>query len=222
MSPRIAMFAFLSITVLGILNIVILPMPASAATYYVDGQSPDASDGHPGTAEAPWKTISRAAAAEELRPGDTVVIRAGVYREHVEVRVSGEPGRPITFTAAPDARVVLKGSELVRGAWTRVGEQVETEEPYPNAFADVWKIELGEEFFTDPRFEGAYREKSRRWVSQVFMDETRPLQRIGLDPIYTNEPVPEADDRRAGPGRHDRGFVLLRLVDADALPENGR
>ena len=188
MPPRVPLFAFLSTTVLGILNLAVLPMPASGATYYVDGQLSDASDDHPGTAEAPWKTISRAAAAEELRPGDTVVIRAGVYREHVEVKVSGQPGRPITFTAAPGARVVLKGSELVREAWTRVGEQPEIEEPYPNAFADVWKIELGEEFFTDPRFEGAYREKSRRWVSQVFMDETRPLQRIGPDPIYSNEP----------------------------------
>ena len=66
MPPRITMFAFLSMTVLGILNLAILPMPASAATYYVDGQLPDASDDHPGTAEAPWKTISRAASAEEL------------------------------------------------------------------------------------------------------------------------------------------------------------
>ena len=104
------------------------------------------------------------------------------------MKVSGQRGKPVTFTAAPGARVVLKGSELIRGAWTRVGEQAEIEEPYPNAFADVWKIELGDEFFTDPRFEGAYREKSRRWVSQVFMDETRPLQRIGLDPIYPNGP----------------------------------
>ena len=170
------------------LVVATLTMPVLGATYFVDGQSPEASDDHPGTAEVPWKTVSRAAAAEELRPGDTVVIRAGVYREHVEVKVSGQPGEPITFTAAPGARVVIKGSELVRGAWSRVGEQTEIEEPYPNAFADVWKIELGDEFFTDPRFEGAYREKARRWVSQVFMDETRPLQRIGLDPIYSNEP----------------------------------
>ncbi|HYW79700.1 MAG TPA: hypothetical protein VE890_08995, partial [Thermoguttaceae bacterium] len=165
-----------------------LATPAPGGTYCVDGQSPDASDDHPGTPEAPWKTISRAAAAEELRPGDSVVIRAGVYREHVDVKVSGQPGQPITFTAAPGARVVIKGSELVRGEWSRVSEQAEIEEPYPNAFADVWKIQLGEEFFTDPRFEGVYRDKSRRWVSQVFVDETKPLQRIGLDPIYRNEP----------------------------------
>lgn len=161
---------------------------APGATYYVDGQLPEAADDHPGTAETPWKTVSRAAGAEELRPGDTVIIRAGVYREHVEVTVSGEPDRPITFAAADGARVVLKGSEAVRGKWTRLRQQGEVEEPYPNAFADVWRIELGEEFFVDSRFEGSYRDRSRRWVSQVFVNETRPLQRIGLDPIYANEP----------------------------------
>ncbi len=163
-------------------------MSALGATYYVDGQSPDASDDFSGMPDAPWRTISRAATAEELRPGDTVVIRAGVYREHVEVNVTGQPGKPITFTAEPGARVVLKGSEPVLGAWSRVGEQAEIEEPYPNAYADVWKIELGEEFFADPRFKGAYRDKLRRWVSQVFVDDRKPLQRIGLDPIYSNEP----------------------------------
>jgi hypothetical protein len=179
---RFALGAF----VLLLLGMVLQSAPA--AEYYVDGQSPDASDDQPGTAEAPWKTVSRAARAEELRPGDTVVIRSGAYRESVDVTVSGEPGRPITFTAAPGARVVLKGSEQVRGPWTRVTSSPGVKEPYPNAFTDVWKIELGEEFFTDPRFQGNYADKSRRWVSQVFVDEALPLQRIGPDPIYANEP----------------------------------
>ncbi len=159
-----------------------------AAEYFVDGQLPTASDDQAGTADAPWKTISRAACAKELQPGDTVIIRAGVYREHVTVTVSGSPDRPVTFAAAPGARVMLKGSEQVRGTWTRLAGQRDIVEPYPNAFADVWKIELGDEFFTDPRFEGTYRDKSRRWVSQVFLDEALPLQRIGPDPIYRNEP----------------------------------
>ena len=157
-----------------------------ATTYYV-AQSPKAVDSNPGTEATPWRTISRAAAAKELKPGDTVVIHAGVYREHIEVKVSGEPGRPITFAAAPGNRVVIKGSELVRGPWTRLTGNTVRKEPYPNAFADVWKISLGEPFFTDPRFQGGYRDKSRRWVSQVFVNDDRPLQRIGADPIYKNE-----------------------------------
>lgn len=158
-----------------------------AATYHVEQMAEGASDANPGTREAPWKTIARAAAAEELRPGDTVLIHSGVYREHVDVTVSGEPGNPITLAAAPGARVVVKGSELVRGKWTKLADEPDRKEPYPRAFAGVWKIQLGEECFTDPRFQRRYRDKSRRWVSQVFINDTTPLQQIGPDPIYRNE-----------------------------------
>lgn len=50
-------------------------------TFYVRAGQANASDANPGTSEAPWKTIQRA--AEELRAGDTVVIGSGVYREFV-------------------------------------------------------------------------------------------------------------------------------------------
>lgn len=59
-----------------------------AATYHV-AQTAAASDENAGTEAAPWKTISRAALARELKPGDTVLIRSGVYRESVAVTVSG-------------------------------------------------------------------------------------------------------------------------------------
>ncbi len=167
------------------------PQRLDAASFFVAGAHPSAADDNPGTAAAPWKTISRAATADELRAGDTVVIHSGVYREHVDIRVSGEPGRPITFTAAPGARVVLKGSELVRGRWQNLAEQSERPEPYPNAFSRVWRIELDDAFFTDPRFPGSYRDKARRWVSQVYVNDTRPLQRIGLDPQYSNDEYPK-------------------------------
>lgn len=170
-----------------LLSIAVISHPLPAATYYVDQTHKDASDSNRGTEARPWKTISRAGGAKELKPGDTVLIQSGVYREHVEVKVSGEPGKPITFRAAPGARVVIKGSEVVRGNWTKLAGAKNFPEPYPNAYADVWKIKLGEEFFADPRFQGSYAEKSKRWVSQVFLNDDKPLQRIGPDPIYKNE-----------------------------------
>jgi len=170
-----------------ILLLACLAAPLAAATYHVDRGVANASDENPGTRDAPWKTIARAAAAQELRPGDTVLIAAGVYREHADIQVSGEPGRPITFAAAPDACVVIKGSEIVRGRWTRVGDDPKTKEPYPNAFTGVWKITLGDEYFADPRFEGCYRDKAGRWVSQVFIQDNVPLQRIGPSHIYKND-----------------------------------
>jgi hypothetical protein len=159
---------------------------ASAATYYVDNGAPGASDKNAGTQAAPWKTIARAAAAKELKPGDTVLIASGVYRERADITVSGEPGRPITFAAAPRARVVLKGSELIRGPWIRVAAAKGLKEPYPLDTRRLWKIHLGEEFFADPHNPGLFADKSRRWLSQVFINDDNPLQLTGRDAIYNS------------------------------------
>ncbi len=177
---------WLLITAMGISGTVFSQM-ASAATYHVNQTAAAAADSNPGTESAPWKTVSRAATAVELEPGDTVLIHSGVYREHAQVKVSGEPGKPILFGAAPGARVVLKGSEIVRGSWQKLTDQADLPEPYPNAFSRVWRIALGDEFFSDDRFPGCYDDKTRRWVSQVFLNDNNPLQRIGPDPIYKNE-----------------------------------
>ena len=173
---------------LRILCLLLLSPPLLAATYYVDSGVANSDDTKPGTEAAPWKTISRAGAAKELKPGDAVLIKSGVYREHVKIEVSGEEGKAITFAAAPGARVVIKGSEIVKGKWTKLSADPAVKEPYPNAFSGVWKIQLGDEYFTDPRFEHSYRDKSRRWVSQVFIEDEKALQGIGPDPIYKNEP----------------------------------
>ena len=191
-----------------------------ASTYHVETLAANASDSNPGTQEAPWKTISRAAAAEELRPGDDVLIHSGVYREHVQLKVSGEPGKPITLAAAPGARVVVKGSELLRGRWTKLADEPDRKEPYPRAFAGVWKIPLGDEFFTDPRFQASYRDKSRRWVSQVFLNDNKPLQRIGPDPIYRNEKYLQLATVGRGPRRLDSRLLFLRSSRPDALHQD--
>jgi parallel beta-helix repeat protein len=157
----------------------------AAQTYYVDGANPKAADANPGTEAAPWKTLARAGKATELKRGDTVFIESGVYREHMDITVSGEPGNPISFAAAPGARVVIKGSEIVKGPWTRLADPADANA----SIADkrTWKVKLGEEFFTDPRFTGSYADKSKRWVSQVFWQDQHPLRMIGPDGIYKND-----------------------------------
>ncbi|MBE6385324.1 MAG: DUF1565 domain-containing protein [Lentisphaerae bacterium] len=66
------------------------------------------SDSNPGTAEKPLKTISRAAGL--VKAGDTVTVHGGVYNESVRLRAGGEPGRPITFRAAPKEKVFWEGA----------------------------------------------------------------------------------------------------------------
>ena len=100
------------------------PLAAFAApgrsTYVVAGADPSASDRNPGTAERPWRTISRAARAGALRPGDAVLIRAGVYRESVRPASGGTgPDARVTFAAYPGETVVISGADPADGGWER-------------------------------------------------------------------------------------------------------
>jgi hypothetical protein len=87
------------------------------ATYYVDRRR---------GAEAHFTSL-QAALEADLRPGDRVVVRAGVYHERVVVRVSGAPGRPITIEGERGAQgewlTVLDGSEPIsREGWETAPE----------------------------------------------------------------------------------------------------
>ena len=74
--------------------------------------APNGHDGADGSAERPWRTISKA--ARSVPPGAIVDIRAGTYAERVAIRVSGAPGSPITFRAHEGERVTISGKGLPR------------------------------------------------------------------------------------------------------------
>jgi hypothetical protein len=67
---------------------------------------PDGSDSAAGTADAPFRTIGHAASM--TRPGDTVWIGEGVYRESVTV-TGGNAEAWISFRRIPGERPVLEG-----------------------------------------------------------------------------------------------------------------
>ena len=71
-------------------------------------------DAHPGTAAAPWKTLTHA--VRQLKPGDTLYLRGGTYHEKVSLTRSGTPDAPITIAAYPGELPVLDGglSEFAR------------------------------------------------------------------------------------------------------------
>ncbi len=85
---------------------------AGPSYYYV---SPYGADENPGTQDNPFSTIQRA--AEVTCAGDTVYLRAGIYRETVTPKRSGTPGSPITFVAYRQEKVILSGCEEVTD-WT--------------------------------------------------------------------------------------------------------
>jgi alpha-L-arabinofuranosidase len=86
-------------------------------TYHVSQNDPQASDQNDGSAEHPFQTINHAAQA--VKPGERVWIHAGIYRELVRPRFSGEgPDRMIAYEAAPGEQVIIRGSRVVTTPWT--------------------------------------------------------------------------------------------------------
>lgn len=84
-----------------------------------------------GTLVKPFLTINFA--AKLAKPGDTITVHAGVYREWINP-VTGGTGNDnrILYRAAPGERVEIKGSEIITG-WKKVNKEV-WKESLPNSF----------------------------------------------------------------------------------------
>ncbi|MFZ5512578.1 MAG: right-handed parallel beta-helix repeat-containing protein [Pseudomonadota bacterium] len=82
-----------------------------------------------GTGEA-----SLAQALTQLRPGDTLVLAEGTYRQSIDLRQTrlrgGDGTQPTRIEAAPGAQVVIKGSDLVQG-WERLPDGVFVKRNWP-------------------------------------------------------------------------------------------
>ena len=127
--------------------------------------APNGSDQTDGSELRPFQTISRAALL--ARPGDTVVVHGGVYREWVRPRTSGlSDGRRITYTAATGEHVVIKGSERVAG-WQQVD-------------STVWQVAVSNEIFGS--FNPFAEEVDGDWI--VYADPSTPKKHLG--DVYLN------------------------------------
>jgi hypothetical protein len=103
-------------------------------TFYV---SPNGSAWYPGTAWAPFKTISQCSAV--MVAGDSCVIESGTYHETITPARSGTASAPITYEAAPGAQVVVDGADPVTG-WNAVSS------------ADLTSLESGDSFLAGSSF----------------------------------------------------------------------
>jgi alpha-L-arabinofuranosidase len=134
-------------------------------TYHVSQNHSLASDDNDGSEEHPFRTINHA--AQLVKPGERVLIHAGIYRELVRPRFSGEgPDRMIAYEAAPGDQVILRGSRVLNTKWRLAVDPVHdspnaTEGASdrkkstfpPNIYSkQLWMTRLPEDLFQDGYF----------------------------------------------------------------------
>ena len=102
---------------------------ASGKEYHVSVGGNDAQDG---SAARPLRTIQ--AAAQLAQPGDVITVHQGQYRERIDPPRGGtSDDHRIVYRAAPGEKVVIKGSEAIKG-WQKVQN-------------DTWKVTIPNAFF---------------------------------------------------------------------------
>ncbi len=112
-----------------LLLLMLATYTAGAGEFHV---SVNGDDKNNGSSSKPFKTIS--AAVQVAQPGDVILIHEGTYRERVTPPRGGESdARRIVYQAAAGEKVVIKGSEVVRG-WQKVQD-------------DTWKVVIPNSFF---------------------------------------------------------------------------
>lgn len=176
-------------------------------TYYVDGLAKNADDQGPGTKERPFRTINHA--AQLLQPGERVVIEEGVYREEVRpIRGGTSPDALISYEAAPGAKVVVKGSAVVKD-WHRsegwnFGIDSQTHTP-----VQAWALKLDPSLFSDGYnpFEVDNVIGNRYWINYAKDNMANYFRRRGL--VFVDgkplEPV-ELPNELAGPSPRSLNF----------------
>jgi|WetSurMetagenome_2_1015567.scaffolds.fasta_scaffold00148_9 parallel beta-helix repeat protein len=102
-------FAVMSLSAIGILS------TASGGIHYVDGSSAG-NDTYAGTSAAPWKTLQHA--ADNVGPGDTVIVRPGSYAGFVmgwDNPQNGTASAPIAFLAQKGAVITSRNNKTADG-----------------------------------------------------------------------------------------------------------
>jgi hypothetical protein len=99
-------------------SVVSLTPAFASMTYYVDDAN--GNNSFTGTATKPLKTIQKA--ADIARPGDTVIVKDGVYTTSdfalVNINYGGTAGKPVTFKAEHPSGAKLDGrNNLSKYGW---------------------------------------------------------------------------------------------------------
>jgi len=86
------------------ITLFILPV-GDGATYYISTADSGGSDDNDGSIDSPWATFNYAMG--KLQPGNTLIVRNGIYSESLQVTVSGSPGQPTTIKGESFGGVII-------------------------------------------------------------------------------------------------------------------
>ncbi|PKI04779.1 hypothetical protein CW744_09155 [Staphylococcus xylosus] len=87
-----------------------------------------------GNVDSPFLTIDKAASVAQ--PGDSIIVHEGIYREEItHINTGLSESRRISFEAAKDEQVIIKGSEEITG-WQQID-------------GNIWKVEIDNKIFKD-------------------------------------------------------------------------
>ncbi|HSC93937.1 MAG TPA: right-handed parallel beta-helix repeat-containing protein [Burkholderiales bacterium] len=110
-----------------VLAVALVAGPAMAAMRHVDPAHPAAGDSGEGDATRPYRSLAHG--IKRLRPGDTLTIAPGTYRESLVFPEIAWSGAPTTVQPAGDGEVLIKGSDIVDG-WEPVGAGLFVKRPW--------------------------------------------------------------------------------------------
>ncbi|HEX6083727.1 MAG TPA: right-handed parallel beta-helix repeat-containing protein [Thermoanaerobaculia bacterium] len=99
------------LTTITLSAVLLFAATADAASYFVATTGNDTTG--TGAVTSPFLTIKQA--TRVAKPGDEVVVRAGVYYDESVITCKGAPGSPIVIRAAQGEKVILDGSRLPAG-----------------------------------------------------------------------------------------------------------
>lgn len=77
--------------------------------------SPEVQKNGNGSIENPFSTLVDA--IQIAKPGDTVFLRSGNYRETVDIKISGIKDKPIRIEAYQNEKVIFDGTDLLKLNW---------------------------------------------------------------------------------------------------------
>ncbi len=141
-------------------------------------------DSYDGSVDAPFLSISKAAAVAVA--GDKIVVGEGTYREWVKPSRGGNrPDNRITYTAAPNEKVVIKGSEIAR-CWEKVEGGVYKHIVDNSLFGDYnpYTTEIDGDWMIDPK-------EYRVHTGEVYLKSAKI--REGVIHSYSGEFLPITD-----------------------------